>query len=461
MSNSKKKVTDGKTVLVRIIAIILAILLLSSGIAMIIEMILPASADEPRQTESYAFASSLSNREFYVAVALRWGTSVTVSHEITSPYGFAVGEARITRTERSFTPVWQLSENDVIAAADCNLTVGYRTCSVALSDAETDIGCYHVELRLAQTEPVSAPDEPETTEEPEVEAGEPEPESTEPSETLPEETGSEETTAEPVVTEPEGQIPEEPAEREIWDYLDDMAAMFGITFEQVFPAYIMGEKVIRIGAFANYANATSAAAAIGAELEGFEVSVASPAFNGLCILNEDYDTILFKYAGEEYCDGAICALQNPDSSSASYLCFTGNGRLYDGAFCFRRYVSASNDADGLVLINLVELLSYCEGVIAGEVYNTWPKETLKAFAVTVNSFTTRNRNRRFEKYGCDLVASGEDQNYVGRSNVNANVENACREAYGKIRIGKNFAVCLAAGVLDVRVDVAPADVVLV
>lgn len=421
--------------------------MISGIVLMALEFIFSSKAEETAAPgpESYAFRSSAADRLFHVAVALRWGTSVTVSHEITSPYGFAVGEALITRTERAFTPVWSTDENDIVIAADVNLRTGYKSCSVATSDANTDVGSYHVEVRLAEGAALPSPGVPaeETTPE-ETTAAETAAETTAETteevsaeetgeETLPEGEQTTEAATEPDVTsglpEPPPEEPSTPAE--IWDFLDEFKDIYVVEYEQVFPAYIYGEKVIRIGAFANYADATAAAAAIGAELEGFEVSVAFPAFNGICILNEDYDTVLFKYAGEENCDGAICALQNP-GSDRSYLCFTSNGYLYDGAFCFRRFVSDS--ADGLVLINLVGLLEYCEGVVAGEIYVSWPSEALKTFAVTVNSFTTRNLGRRFGTYGCDLVASGVDQNYVGRTNVNQNVKTACEDVVGKILI---------------------------
>lgn len=402
-AGKQKRKADAKTIIVRIIAVALAFLMLMSVAWLAIDLILHAKA-AGEADGGYAFATSVSDRSYHVAVAVRWGSSVTVSHEIVSPFGFVIGESLISRTERAFTPYWETDETDIFAAADVNLRVGYKSCFPASSDADTDIGAYHVKLKLGEN--ALQPSSPET----------PGGDGTEPPET----------TAPGTVTEP--------AVRGIWDFLDDMSGLFLETYAQVFPALIDGEKVIEIGAFPDYASATAAAAAVGAVLDGFDISVASPSYNGLFILNEDCDTVLFKYSGGENCNGAVRARQI-EGADRSYLCFAANGYLYDGAFCFRRYTSSGTD--GLVLINLVPLLEYCEGVVAGEVFVSWPNEALKAFAVTVNSFTTRNRNRRFNTYGCDLLASAVDQNYVGRNNVNDNVITACEAAEGQILVSRN------------------------
>ena len=66
------------------------------------------------------------------------------------------------------------------------------------------------------------------------------------------------------------------------------------------------------------------------------------------------------------------------------------------------------------MINLVELNTYCQGVLPAEVFTSWPQEALAAFAVTVNSFSIGGLNKRFSVYGCDFIASSTDQNYFGR-----------------------------------------------
>ncbi len=308
--------------------------------------------------EDYAFDTVKTSDDFRVAVGIRYGTSAYPLHTVTSPNGFIIGEAEISRTDHNYDPIYTINESDIAAVVDTNLKVGYQSCEIAATEAETDIGGYHVELT--------------------VEGG------------------------------------------NVWDNLNDLSAIF-TDYGHVFPAYIDGKKVVRIGAFANYTAANTAAAAIGAELEGFSVSVASPTSAGVCFLNGDYDTILFEYTGaENFCAG-IAAVQL-EGAEKSYLLYSRTEILYDGVFCFKRYLS--NGAEGLTLINLVGLQSYVEGVLPNEISNTWPAESLKAFSVMVRSFVMANTNRHFKAYGFDVCATACCQAYLGRRQVTESVVDA-------------------------------------
>ncbi len=381
MSKTKHSKAETKQLILRILAGFLAFLMIAGVVYVALEAVISGFAAEAQEIDSYGFSSSRESGEYYVAVALRWGSTAAAAHGVVSPHGFAVGEADIQKETRSFTPVWLTDETDIFVACDTNLTVKNGNVSFAASEKNTSIGGYNVELTftdeyLASIASLSGGDS-------------------------------------------SGYV------TDIWDAVPGLSDIFSITYTHVYPAYINGKKVLRIGAFANYAEASSAAAAIGASIEGFNISVVSPSPEGIMILNEDCDTIIFEYTGNsDTLAGAVCARQIPDSDR-SYMKFVANDYIYDGAFCFRRYDNGTYN--GLTLINLVGLLEYTEGVLPAEVYTTWPLETLKAFAVTVTSFVTSNRNRRFTSYGCDLVASSADQNYRGRTGVNAKVIQACEE----------------------------------
>ncbi len=360
---------------VKIISIILAGLMILSvaylAILFIIDAVTGAGAADETGLEAYAVSCGVGDRDFYVTVAIQCGSSSLVSYGISAPYGFVIGEVCATRSERSFTPLFQTGETDVNIAVDANLTVGYQTCSLAATAAKTDIGCYHVEL-----EPAAGTD----------------------------------------------------ASYDIWQEIAQLTEIFGARFEHVFPCWTDGARKVRIGAFPTYALASEAAAEIGNTVDGFVISVASPTTNGMLVLNEDFDEILFEWTGADDCCGAICAVQS--GSSRIYLNYTSINRQYDGVFFFRRYISGSTD--GFSLINLVRMLEYCEGVVASEIFPSWDLEALKAFAITVNSFTISNRNKQFSSYGCDFIASSTDQNYKGRTLVNDNVIRACEETRNQL-----------------------------
>lgn len=338
---------------VRILALFLAALMILSVAYLAILFIISAfAADE--SLSRYAMTSSIDSRNLYVSAGVRYGSSVAVSHGISSPYGFVIGEAVITRSaDRSFTPIYQLNETEVSVACDNNLKGAYRSVSFAPSEAETDIGAYHVEL-----------------------------------------------------TKGSGNA---------WDDLSALSTKYVTKYGYVFPAYVNGSRSIRIGAFATYSEANSAAAAIGNDTSEYTITVASPSNNGVCILNGDCDDILFEFVSDtENHIGGLCAVQNPDAEY-SFLCHTATSYLYDGMFCFRRYIST--DYNGLTLINLVSLYRYIEGVLPSEIPNTWPIECQKAFAITVCAYTVSNLGKRFSTYGFDLCCSSGDQNYFGRRKV--------------------------------------------
>lgn len=354
MSKANKRETAKKLAL-RIVAGVMAALMLISVIYMAIVFTIGAHA---LPLNSYEFKTVPTSDDFRIAVGVRYGSSVSPLHSFTSPNGFVVGEARILKEERAFEPLYTINETDIAAVVDANLKIGYQSCEIAKTEAETDIGGYHVELSV-----------------------------------------------------PGGSA---------WDNLSDLSAIFA-DYGHVFAAYIDGVRVVRIGAFANYTQANTAAAAVGAQLENFNVSVASPTSSSVCFLNSDYDTILFEYSGAENHYAGIMAVQM-DGAEKSYLKFAGNGQLYDGVFCFKRYLSSSHS--GLTLINLVGLQSYIEGVLPNEIIPSWPDETLKAFALVARSFVMANLNRHNKVYGFDVCSSVCCQVYQGRKNVTQSVIDA-------------------------------------
>ena len=365
MSNRKKR-KDGTKFLVRLIAGIMAVLMIVGVLYMALAFTLGANA---MPLDSYKFDTEKTSDDFRIAVGIRYGSSAYPHHLITSPNGFIFGESEITRTEHGFVPVWSTEETDIVATVDANLTVGYESCELATSDAATDIGGYHVELSVGSAN--------------------------------------------------------------IWNNLADLNDIFSPAYTHVFPAYINGNKVIRVGAFANYSEASAAAAAVGSMLDGFSVSVASPSSSGVSYLNSDYDTIIFEYSGAEgYCSGVAAA--QLDRGERSYLYYSRTSYLYDGVFCFKRYLS--DGAEGLSMINLVGMQEYVEGVLPYEVSSTWPLECLKAFSIMVRSFAMSNLNRHYNAYGFDICSSSCCQVYQGRRLVTDSVIEAVAATKNQILV---------------------------
>lgn len=334
----------------------MALLMILGIVYMAIAFAIEASA---LPLESYQFSTVKTSEDFRLAVGIRYGSSAFPLHAVTSPNGFIFGEAEITRATHSFTPLYSVKDTDIAAVVDTNLTVGYESCELAKSEAETDIGGYNVELSIDNID--------------------------------------------------------------LWAKLEELRDIFSPIYGHVFPAYVSGKRVLRIGAFSNYSDANAAAAAIGSMLEGFSISVSSPSSSGVTYLNSDYDTILFEYSGEEgFCSG-VAAVQL-ELADYSYLYYSRTSYLYDGVFCFKRYLS--DTSEGLSMINLVGMKEYVEGVLPYEISSTWPIECLKAFSIMVRSFAMSNLNRHYNAYGFDVCSSSCCQVYQGRRLVTDSVTEA-------------------------------------
>ena len=85
-----------------------------------------------------------------------------------------------------------------------------------------------------------------------------------------------------------------------------------------------------------------------------------------------------------------------------------NGREYRGDMVVLRSPASGR----LHVVNVVDIDSYIAGVLAGEVPNTWPEETLKAQAVAARSYAVHKIARR-SGHDWDVVATDRDQVYEG------------------------------------------------
>ena len=361
LSNRKKKSRS-----LRLTAFFLSTLITVGALGFAILFKIETSA---APLDSYSFNTEKTSDDFRIAVGIRYGSSAYPLHSVTSPNGFVVGEATITRADHDYLPLYEIKETEISAVIDTNLKIGYESCEIAKTAKDTDIGGYNVELSI-----------------------------------------------------PAGNV---------WDNLDDLRDIFAADYEQVFPAYSKGKKTIRVGAFPDYSSASAAAGAVGAVLDGFSISVASPTSSGVSFLNSDYDTVLFEYTGNEgYCVG-ISALQKT-YSDRSYLYYSRTSYLYDGVFCFKR--SISDGAEGISMINLVDMQTYVEGVLPYEISSTWPAECLKAFSIMVRSFAMANLNRHYNAYGFDICSTSCCQVYQGRRLVTDSVVEAVTATAGKILV---------------------------
>lgn len=314
---------------------------------------------------SYTIRSNVKTSPMYLAIGLRYGVDAPFSCSMLSPYGFVVGETEITRTDRNFKPLFKLNSATVHAVCDTNLKIGYNSCSQATED-NADIGGYHVEIANAA---------------------------------------------------------------DIWADFASYSDLFEAMYEQCFPAYINGEKCIRIGAFPTYTAAGEAAATISSIMTNRTVRIASPSATGVSVLDDTMESILFEYEGGDHFYLGFSAYQQPGRDHA-YIQDVATSTLYDGLFCFRHFIGS--ECNGLLHINMVELNTYVEGVLPNEIYTSWDIETQKAFAITVRSYSVKCVGKHYSSYGFDMCSLSHCENYRGRKLITSRVTQAVNETRDQI-----------------------------
>ena len=304
----------------------------------------------------------------YVTAGLMYGSDVTVGFETVSTVGFCVSAADIGADE-PLTELYTIENKKISVVCDDSLSKSAYTYSILKGNKDCAIGGYHLEVY-------------------------------EDFDTL--------------------------ADAE--DMLDRIRA--GLADEgsdmQAFLAYIGGVYKVRLGNFAARPGVAEHAATIPNLKTEITMVAALPSDTGVSVVDPETDEILFEFDDGGKTALALTAL--PKDGEKQYL-RTPAKRLYDGAFVYSRYKTDS--VDGVQLVNLLPLEDYIAGVVPYEISPTWDYEALRAFAITVRSYTTRNR-RRHRDYGFDVCNTTHCQVYRGIGSANDNVYAAVAATEGMV-----------------------------
>ncbi len=370
MSNLKNKKKLNWT---RVLCLILAFLMVAGMGALALTILFSgssvAAAEAVYDVSDYTF-SSQTDGDTYIAVGLMYGSSITVGFEIKAPYGFVVGSSVITQETRSFTPSYYLDTNIASATLDGNLSKKSMTYSLTDDPEKTVIGGYHVELAHEQSA-----------------------------------------------------IPLDFLVGDIKKQLDD-DELYPI------PAYIGGERRIRLGHFAAEEEAFALLEKYENYFYGYSASVVGPSKTAVSVVNPETDVILFEYDSLGNDDNiGFVAFQADEYDS--YIQTPANN-LYEGVMSFiPRY---EEEYHGVALTNMLDLESYVEGVLPYEISNSWSREVLRTFAITIRSYAIANYCKWYSKYGFDMTATTSDQVYRGRNRVNDSVVEAVSSTEGLVTV---------------------------
>lgn len=360
--NRKRSREERKKMMVRIVALIMAFLMVAGAAYYAIYlMTLPISATETVDTSSLTDSGDVP-----VRVGLTYGDSVTVGFEITSEGGFTAGIAE-TDGDCGFTPLWDLAYTKVSAVTDGNLSKQDMTYSVTWNSANAAVGGYHVQVdcdRYNRSEFTS-----------------------------------------------------------LFQQAAKSMAAYGL---DVIPAYVYTGYTMRIGDFASRSDAEKWVDTVKEVFPEETVYVTGASATSVSVVHPDSDKILFEFDCGGEVELGICARE--DGNGNTYM-KTPAGNIYDGVFVFARHNNGT--VDGVALTNIVSLEAYIAGVLPYEISNTWPVEALKAFAITVRSFTLTHKGRH-ESSGFDLCQNVHCQVYKGAGRINQTVLQAVTETKGKV-----------------------------
>lgn len=126
----------------------------------------------------------------------------------------------------------------------------------------------------------------------------------------------------------------------------------------------------------------------------------------------------------------------PSGASLELRVLVGEGRREDRRPAGRWYrgrVEVVRVGGPLLLVNVVDIEDYVQGVLPGEVGPGWPPETLEAMAVVVRTYAAWRHDQRAGQ-PWHLAADTRDQRYCGRRCEDARTTRATRDTRGQVLV---------------------------
>ena len=193
---------------------------------------------------------------------------------------------------------------------------------------------------------------------------------------------------------------------------------------QVFPAYISGAYRVRVGCFASEGDANAAKAKADSAL-GKSLTVAAPFSNAVSLITSSAK-ILFEFE-----NGTTNYLGLRPAGSGDVYMRSDNNYIYEGVFMYKR------TGNSIMVINIIGLETYIEGVLPYEISSSWHIEAQKAFSIAARSYAMGNRGKHYTSYGFDLCCTTDCQVYRGAGGVTDTVKQAVAATAGKILMYNN------------------------
>ena len=364
---------ERKKLMVRIIALIMAVLMVG-GMAYYTIYVLTSSVGAQEITTAEALDTSSLKNSGDVLVSV----GLVYGSSLSKAFAVWSDEGYTIGTQelnerRDFEAIWDLPVPYISCTVDDNLAASSGTFVLADDEDDTDIGGYHIQVDC-------------------------------------------------------GGYDREELE-ELIDDTEDEVEDLGL---YLIPSYIDHEYALRVGAFADEDDAEDLLEDVEDIFRRMDVRIVEPSSTAVSIADPDNEYILFEFDCDAELELGLTA--HEDSNGNTYMS-TPAGNQYDGVFCFKRY--NNGDVEGVQLANILPLESYIAGVLPYETSNSWPLETLKAFAITIRSYTLSHLGKHVDRYGFDLCNTTDCQVYKGAIRVNQRILDAVLGTVGKILVYGN------------------------
>ena len=201
-------------------------------------------------------------------------------------------------------------------------------------------------------------------------------------------------------------------------YASALAAAGSFSSANAFVKYSAGNFYVCLGSYISADAASSAASSMGI---GQSYSITSGTSYTVTVVETGTSRILFEF---EYGTSYYLAVR-PIKSGGTKTQTWFKGYKYYGDFT---YVRASGG--NMYVVNYVNLEDYVKGVLPYEMSASWPKEALKAQAVSARTFVIANLNKH-RNLGFDICNTDDCQVYRGTGSANSNSDAAVEETAGK------------------------------
>lgn len=266
-----------------------------------------------------------------------------------------------------FTPIWELNKSKIAVTTDANLSKSNMTYSIASGTRDAVVGGFHIQVDCDKYN------------------------------------------------------------RNEFEMMYAQACdIFGSYGVPVIPAYVYTGYTLRIGVFTTWNEAEEYLTTVQSVYPDEVVYVTAPSKTSVSVIDPETDEICFEYdCGSE----STLGLKAMEDRNGNTYIKTPAANVYDGVFTYLRYNNGT--VDGVSLINIVPLEAYIAGVLPYEISNSWPLEALKAFAITVRSYTMTNLNRHLSS-SFGLCNNAHCQVYKGAGRINENVLRAVLETAGQV-----------------------------